>query len=83
MKTIIQGNKDVLKEFKYFQCIVCGWVGKAEKSEYECTGDNNFKVECPCCSRDTYNVLDKEILETIKKQEQKNDEYENNWYVGY
>ena len=35
MKTLKEGNKEALKEYKYFKCRKCGWIGKAEKSEYK------------------------------------------------
>jgi uncharacterized C2H2 Zn-finger protein len=34
MKTIIAGDRDTLKGYKYFECKKCGWVGKADKDEY-------------------------------------------------
>lgn len=29
MKTIIEGNRDIRKAYKYFKCRICGWAGKA------------------------------------------------------
>ena len=34
MKTIVAGNIDILKGYKYFECKKCGWVEKADKNEY-------------------------------------------------
>ena len=39
MKTIMQGNAERAKEYKYFECSKCGWIGKAEKGEYEYHSD--------------------------------------------
>lgn len=39
MKTIIQGNADLAKDYKYFECKRCGWAGKAAKDEYEYHSD--------------------------------------------
>lgn len=35
MKTIVDGNLEVTKEYKYFECLNCGWIGKADKTEYK------------------------------------------------
>lgn len=55
MKTIIEGNRDIRKAYKYFKCRVCGWAGKAEKGEYN-EGDQREPgawVRCPCCGINT------------------------------
>lgn len=33
MKTIIQGNADLAKDYKYFECKRCGWAGLARRRE--------------------------------------------------
>lgn len=61
MKTLKEGNKEVLKGYKYFKCRKCGWIGKAEKSEYQYQ-DGEYQTvgyyycHCPCCSNDAYEV---------------------------
>jgi len=37
MKTIIKGNAELVKDYKYFECKKCGWVGKAEKDNMSIT----------------------------------------------
>ena len=77
MKTIRAGDKDLLKEYKYFQCNYCGWIGKAEKDEYRYCGSqidgDRWKVKCPCCSSAAYNIEDKRLLAAVQKEEAKMD----------
>lgn len=73
MKTIIQGNIGLLKEYKYFQCPCCGWIGKAEKAEYKYCGNqidgDAWKVWCPCCDGPAYDITDKNTLEKAIAEE--------------
>ena len=73
MTTIIQGNKDLLKEYKYFQCPRCGWIGKAEKTEYKYCGNqidgDAWKVSCLCCDNTAYDITDKHTLEKAIAEE--------------
>lgn len=58
MITIVQGDKDVLKDYRYFQCRICGWAGKAEKDEYN-YGDQREPdcwMKCPCCKGTAHEV---------------------------
>lgn len=64
MKTLIKGNEDVIKGFKYFECQICGWAGKAEKKEYKEEADD-WTVECPCCGDKAYSVKDKMKLSVL------------------
>lgn len=59
MKTIIEGNKERLKAYKYFECNKCGWAGKADKEEYkfiDCYQDAYYYVVCPCCNNEAHEV---------------------------
>lgn len=59
MKTIIEGDKERLKEYKYFECHKCGWAGKADKDEYkyfDCYQDAYHFVVCPCCNNEVREV---------------------------
>ena len=72
MKTIVEGNKDKLKEYKYFECKRCGWVGKADKTEYsheEFQLKSYYKVACPTCGDICYSIQNKDRLEEIKNIE--------------
>lgn len=74
MTTIIQGNKELLKEYKYFKCSTCGWIGKANKDEYkycgdQCEGDEWF-VKCLCCGRRAYSVQNGKDIMAIKAKEE-------------
>lgn len=77
MKTIIQGNLEKIKEYKYFDCSYCGWAGKADKTEYEKYEDSNkrfpvkWKVQCPCCHNIAYLIENEEILKRIIREEDK------------
>ena len=75
MKTILPGNKDLLKEYKYFYCNRCGWAGKAERKEYLYCGNqrdgDEWKVECPCCGAAAYTIQDKKKLAAVQAEEQK------------
>lgn len=75
MKTIIQGNKDLLKEYKYFYCDRCTWTGKAERKEYIYCGNqiegDEWKVECPCCGAVAYSIQDKKKLAVVQAEERK------------
>ena len=76
MKTIVSGNKDALKEYKYFECKRCGWAGKADKTEYTYCGDqregDNWKVKCPCCAGAAH-FVEGVRLQFLRTLEQKND----------
>ena len=84
MKTIVAGNREILKEYKYFKCIICGWVGKAEKEEYQYCGNqidgDNWKVVCPCCGKTAWDIQNEKELKLVISQEAKNDAYEDQWY---
>ena len=77
MKTIIQGDLSVLKEYTYFNCTRCGWAGKAELGEYEYCGSqiegDDWRVPCPCCGTFAYTIKDKSTLARIIKEENKID----------
>ena len=84
MKTIIAGNPNILKEYRYFKCDICGWVGKAEKGEYQYCGNqldgDNWKVVCPCCGKTAWDIQSEEELKFIISKEAKDDAYINQWY---
>ena len=74
MKTIIQGDRDILKEYKYFKCNHCGWTGKAEKKEYKSYTQYNvtdYFVNCLCCGRAAYEIKDRKVLEDVINMENK------------
>lgn len=83
MKTIVAGNRDVLKEYKYFKCNICGWIGKAEKGEYHYCGNqidgDDWKITCPCCGKTARSVQSEEELKSIISQEAINDAYWERW----
>lgn len=59
MKTIIEGDKERLKAYKYFECNKCGWAGKADKDEYKHYDnyqDCHYYVICPCCNSEVREV---------------------------
>ena len=69
MNTIIQGNKERLKEYKYFECTQCGWAGRADKDEYRKWDYYNasyYYIPCPCCNNDA-NEVDKERKQELIK----------------
>lgn len=79
MTTIIEGNLEVAKEYKYFECLKCGWAGKADKTEYTYCGDQKegdcWSIKCPCCGSKAYDIQQRNRLaqiidEEIKIQEQ-------------
>lgn len=77
MKTIIQGNRDAVKEYKYFTCSRCGWSGKAEKGEYQSAtqyNETSYWVRCPCCNYYCANeITEAAVLARIKQEEAKLD----------
>ncbi len=59
MKIIKEGNLERLKEYRTFECKLCGCVFMAERGEYKYRfdqreGDEWYEVVCPTCKR---NVL--------------------------
>ena len=61
MKTLKEGNIEVLKKYKYFKCRQCGWIGKAEKGEYSYHDDGlpyggYYTCICSCCRSLVYEV---------------------------
>lgn len=70
MKTIVQGDKTRLLQPKYFECSHCGWVGKANKDEYEYCGNqyegDEWKVKCACCGNIAYTVPNSDIPKYIE-----------------
>lgn len=84
MKTIIQGNLEALKEYKYFECKTCGWIGKAEKSEYEYCGDqhegDSWRSYCPCCKHRMFSIEDRHRLEQIIAMEQRKNKYKDDYW---
>lgn len=71
MTTIIQGNKEMLKEYKYFECGRCGWAGRADKDEYSFWDnyqDAHYYMSCPCCHvniREVGKERKKELMKMI------------------
>lgn len=78
MKTIIQGNAESAKEYKYFECKKCGWAGKASKDEYEYHSDQRegdwARIKCPVCHKLAYDVKDVHRLSQLQSIEQINAE---------
>lgn len=76
MKTIIQGNADLAKDYKYFECKRCGWAGKAARDEYEYHSDQRegdwARVKCPVCFGLVYDVKDAHRLSQLRSLEQTN-----------
>lgn len=57
MKIIKEGNKELLKKTKRFNCDKCGCVFEADKGEYKCYTQYNtdkYYCVCPCCKNDAY-----------------------------
>lgn len=75
MKTIVQGNLEMLKKYKYFECKNCGWIGKAEEKEYKYCDDqregDRWSSYCPLCKRLMYSIEDRHKLEQIMLIESK------------
>nr|DAD58779.1 MAG TPA: LysW [Caudoviricetes sp.] len=74
MVTIVQGNKDVLKDYRYFKCGTCGWAGKAEKGEYN-HGDQREPecwMKCPCCGRTAHEVISRSEIQLLMEKEKEN-----------
>lgn len=84
MKTIVEGNLEVAKEYKYFECLNCGWVGKADKTEYIYCGDQRegdcWSVKCPCCGLKTYDIQQRNKLNQIIDKEIKMQQQESNYW---
>ena len=76
MKTIIKGNAELVKDYKYFECKKCGWAGKAEKDEYEYHSDQRegdwARVKCPVCFNLAYDVQDDNRLSQLQSIEHSN-----------
>ena len=73
MKTIVEGNKELLEDYKYFECKRCGWVGKANKYEYTIIPADYYQtyrvVDCPVCNNRCYEIDNVDRLEEIKNIE--------------
>lgn len=77
MKTIVAGNRDILKRYKYFECSDCGWVGKADKDEYsrgEAQLGYYYTVVCPICNKLLYSINNEDRLNEIKNIEKLNNQ---------
>ena len=85
MKTIVEGNLEVTKEYKYFECLICGWVGKADKTEYIYCGDQKevdyWSVKCPCCKHKAYDIPPGNKLNQIIDKEIKMDNMKSLDYI--
>lgn len=74
MVTIVQGNKNVLKDYRYFKCRICGWAGKAEKGEYN-YGDQRepeCQMKCPCCKNTAHEVTAQSEIQFLMEKEKEN-----------
>ncbi len=84
METIIEGNLEVTKEYKYFECLNCGWAGKADKTEYTYCGDQRegdcWSVKCPCCGHRAYDIQQRNRLSQIIGKEIKMQQKESNYW---
>lgn len=77
MKTIVAGNIDILKGYKYFECKNCGWIGKADRDEYstkELQLNYIYTIVCPICNNLLYSIRDEDRLNEIKNIEKLNDQ---------
>lgn len=82
MKTLKEGNKEVLKEYKYFKCRKCGWIGKAEKGEYtyipgEYIYPGYYICTCVCCNGDANEVKESDENYKIIKELDMNEKQGN------
>lgn len=74
MDTIIWGDNEKAKCYKFFKCDRCGWVGRADNTEY---AQEDFQlsiyytVKCPTCGRKALEEKDKELIEKYKKKLEK------------
>lgn len=79
MKTIIKGNAELAKDYKYFECKKCGWAGKADRNEYEYHDDQRegdwARVKCPVCFGLAYDVKDTNRLSQLQSIEHSNRGY--------
>lgn len=73
METIVKGNLDKLKEYKYFKCNRCGWIGKASKNEYVYCGNQQdgdaWSVKCPYCKYTVYDIQNERLLSLVIQAE--------------
>lgn len=79
MKTIVEGNFELLAAFKYFKCSCCGWIGKADKNEYIHDYDRDedyYSIKCPYCKKTVYSVENNHEIEEIRKIELRNEDYD-------
>lgn len=74
MVTIVQGNKNVLKDYRYFKCRTCGWAGKAEKGEYNYGGQREPEcwMKCPCCKNTAHEVTAQSEIQLLMEKEKEN-----------
>lgn len=76
MKTIVQGNAELAKDYKYFACEKCGWIGKANSDEYEYHCDQYqgdwCRVKCPTCRNYVYAIEDEKKLARVMSMERTN-----------
>lgn len=58
MEIIKQGNLELTKKIKTFECTNCGCIFKADKDEYSYAGAQYntayYKCQCPTCSYTVY-----------------------------
>lgn len=85
MKTIIQGNRELMKKTKYFYCNTCGWAGKADKDEYKEEEipyqDFYYYVTCPCCQGIAKDVkYGSEQYKKIVAEEKKSEKYDGDYW---
>lgn len=73
METLRKGDKGKLLLYKYFKCPKCGWIGKADKTEYKGVtqyNETHYTVQCSCCKNTAFEIPsdDSELVEILRQR---------------
>lgn len=83
MKILKQGNPDVSKGYKYFECSKCGLIAKASKDEYfedQHYNQTTYYIICPCCKEKVWEATNgqrKTLMTFEKNNDNREKEFRN------
>lgn len=66
--TYKEGNRQLVKNWKYFKCSYCKWEGAADSDSYKADEqymDIYYTLPCPCCRHNAKEVQDAEQLNKL------------------
>lgn len=73
MKILKPGDEEIANGYKFFECIICGCILRADRSEYSVRfGDDVhediFQITCPCCNQPIHSIENEQRINEIKQK---------------